>query len=933
MNKSTIQRALARSTPVTLGALLTALLVACSGGGGTGAEQIASAKSLLEKKDAKAAVIELKNALQKNPKSPEARYLLGKTLLEGGDPVTALVELQKAQELQVADELVIPEIARALLMVGDEAKLLTQYGGLTLKDDAAGADLKTSLATASAVKADMPGAKRQIEEALRLKPGYAPAMILQARVSASEGDFDGALALLNKSIAADAFNERAGLLKGEYLLQAKHDPEAALAAYRQVLTGRAGSVAARSAVANILFQQRKLPEARVEFDLLKKTAPEHPETLLLQAQFAFMDGDLKATKDLTERLLKAAPNNVRTLELAGAAALRGKNYLQAEAHLSQAMKLAPTLLRPRVLLAQTYLRSGQAEKCLEVLQPVLEAKGADATSLSLAGEAYLQTGDNKRSEEAFNRALKAAPANTTVRASAAIAQLARGDTSGTALAELEAVAAGDAGPRADLALISARLRQNDLAGALKAIDAVEKKLPDQPLAHLLRGRVLLLKKDAAGARRSFETALSKDPAYFPAVASLAAIDLADGKPDAARARFEAHLKAQPKAYQAKLALAELEVRTGAPAATVVATLKDATRINPVEPMPHLMLIGRLIGSGDGKAALAAAQDASAALPDNLEIQDALGMAQVAAGDSQRAVSTFKKLNSLQPKNATVLLHLADAYRASQDPAAAMGALKQALELQPDLQAARGALIGMNLQARKPDEAMALARDQQKRNPKDAAGFRLEGEVAAAGKNWDAATTAFRAALQRERDGATAVKLHAVLSAAGKTAEADKLSADWVKDNPQDTVFRFYEGDVAMARNDFATAEARYRTVLELQPNNALALNNVAWMLARQGKTGGVALAEKANSLVPDRAPLLDTLSLALEVDKQLPRAIEAQARAVKLEPTDHSMALRLAKLYIKSGDKTRAKAELEALAKVGDKFAGQAEVASLMKSL
>ena len=929
MNNKTIHRALARSlSPIGL-----ALLVACSGGSGTGAEQIASAKALLAKKDAKAAVIELKNALQKNPQSAEARFLLGQTLLAGGDPVTALVELQKAQELQIADELVIPEIARGMLMVGDEAKLLTQYGSMVLKDDAAGADLKTSLATAYAVKADLPSAKRSTEEALRLKPGYAPALIVQARIAASEGDIGSALALLDKVLAAEPGNERAGTLKGDYLLQAKRDPDGALAAYRQVLAGRAGSVAARSAVANILFQQKKVPEARAEFELLKKTAPEHPETLLLQAQLAFLDNDLKATRELTDRLLKAMPNNLRALELAGAAELRGKNYLQAEAHLSAAMKLAPALLRPRVLLAQTYLGSGQAEKCLEVLQPVLDSKAADATSLAMAGEAYLQMGDNKRSEDAFKRALKAAPTNSTVRASAAIAQLARGDGNNAAMAELEAVAASDSGPRADLALISARLRQNDLAGALKAIDAVEKKLPDQPLAHLLRGRVQLLKKDVAGAKRSFETALVKDPAYFPAVASLAAIELADGKPDAARQRFEAHLKAQPKSYRAKLAMAELEARTGAPATTIAATLKEASKLSPSEPLPHLLLINRLLGVGDGKAALAAAQDANAALPNNLEIQDALGVAQVAAGDSQRAVSTFKKLNSLQPKNAIVLVHLADAYRASQDPASAMAALKQALELQPDLPAARGGLIAMKMQAQKPDEALALAREQQKRNPKDPTGYRMEGEIEAARKGWDASAQAFRLALQRDRDGSTAVKLHAALTAAGKTAEADKVATDWVKENPRDAVFVFYQGDVAMARNDYATGEARYRAVLALQPNNALALNNLAWMLARQGKPGSVALAEKANSLLPDRAPLLDTLALALEAENQLPKAIEAQARAIKLEPGDSGLVLRLAKIYLKAGDKPRAKAELEALAKLGDKFAGQAEVASMLKAL
>ena len=929
MTNMTIHQALTRSLPP----LCLALLAACSGSGDSGAEQVTSAKSLLDKRDTKAAVIELKNALQKNPKSAEARFLLGKTLLEGGDPVTALVELQKAQELQIADELVIPEIARGLLMVGDETKLLSQYGGTTLKDDAANADLKTSLATAFAVKTDLPSAKRLAEVALRLKPGYPPALIVQARIAASEGHIDDALTLLNQVMAAEPGHERAGILKGEYLLRAQRNPEGALAAYRQVLASHAGSVGARSAVADILFQQKKVPEARAEFELLKKAAPEHPETILMQAQLAFVDDDLKATRELTTRLLKGMPNNLRALELAGAAELRGKNYLQAEAHLAQAMKLAPALLRPRVLLAQTYLRSGQAEKCLAVLQPVLESSAADATSLSLAGEAYLQTGENARSEDAFKRAMKAAPTNTTVRASAAIAQLARGDSSGAAISELESVAAGDPGPRADLALISAHLRQNDLTGALKAIDDVEKKMPDQPLAHLLRGRVLLLKKDMPGARISFETALTKDAAYFPAVASLAAIELADSKPEAARQRFEAHLKAYPKSYQAKLAMAELEARTGAPAATVAATLKEATKINPSEPVPHLMLINRLIGSGDAKAALAAAQDASAALPNNLEIQDALGIAQMAAGDSLRAVATFKKLNSLQPKNAAVLVRLADALRASQDTDGAITALQQALVLKPDLQPARTALISMKLQAKKPDEAMALAREQQKRSPKDAAGYRMEGEVEAASQRWDASAAAFRAALQHQRDGATAVKLHAALTAGGKTAEADRWASDWAKENPKDGIFVFYQGDVAMARNDYPTAEARYRTVLQLQPNNALAMNNLAWMLARQGKPGGVALAEKANSLLPDRAPLLDTLSLALEADKQLPKAIEAQLRAIQLEPADTNLALRLAKLYIKSGDKARAKTELEALAKLGDKYAGQAEVASLLKSL
>ena len=148
---------------------------------------------------------------------------------------------------------------------------------------------------------------------------------------------------------------------------------------------------------------------------------------------------------------------------------------------------------------------------------------------------------------------------------------------------------------------------------------------------------------------------------------------------------------------------------------------------------------------------------------------------------------------------------------------------------------------------------------------------------------------------------------------------------------------FVIGDGTLVATNFhvlpAGAEARYRAVLEVQPDNAMALNNVAWLLVKQGKPGALPLAERANQLLPDRAPLLDTLATVLEAEKQLPKAIDAQKRAIVLESKDPGLVLRLAKLYIKSGEKDRARAELEVLTKLGDKFAGQSEVASLLKTL
>ncbi len=64
-------------------------------------KRIASAKEYLQKNDTKSAVIEIKNALQKNPDLGEARYLLGSTLLKEGNVVAAEVELAQGVGGQV----------------------------------------------------------------------------------------------------------------------------------------------------------------------------------------------------------------------------------------------------------------------------------------------------------------------------------------------------------------------------------------------------------------------------------------------------------------------------------------------------------------------------------------------------------------------------------------------------------------------------------------------------------------------------------------------------------------------------------------------------------------------------------------------------------------------------------------------------------------
>jgi putative PEP-CTERM system TPR-repeat lipoprotein len=347
----------------------------------------------------------------------------------------------------------------------------------------------------------------------------------------------------------------------------------------------------------------------------------------------------------------------------------------------------------------------------------------------------------------------------------------------------------------------------------------------------------------------------------------------------------------------------------------------------------MALIARHLALADRPAALAAAQAAAAALPNDQSILDALGQTQLLAGEVQQSAVTFRKLASVKPADAQVQLNLAEAEVAAKDFAGAERALRRALELDAEFAAARRGLAMLALRDNRAQDAIAIARDMQKRKPKDALGFAVEGDIEAHRKNWPEAAKAYQLASQLSGSSEAALKLHTVLRAANKADEADRMAAGWEKKRPKDPVLRFYLGDVATQKADYPAAEAHYRAVLETQPKNALVMNNLAWLMHKQGKPGALEMAEKANAMLPNRAPILDTLATVQAAAGKLPEAIDSQKRAIAGAPQDPSLKLNLARHLIAAGKKDEARKELRALSELGSGFRSQDEVSKLMGSL
>jgi tetratricopeptide (TPR) repeat protein len=122
-------------------------------------------------------------------------------------------------------------------------------------------------------------------------------------------------------------------------------------------------------------------------------------------------------------------------------------------------------------------------------------------------------------------------------------------------------------------------------------------------------------------------------------------------------------------------------------------------------------------------------------------------------------------------------------------------------------------------------------------------------------------------------------------------------------------------------------------VLELQPNDPSALNNLAYVAGQLKDPKALEYAEKADKLAPNNAAILDTLGVLLVEKGDVKRGVEALQRAALLAPTSADVRLNLARALVRDGQREAAKKELDGLAKLGDQFPGQAEVTKLLKGL
>ncbi len=915
---------------VTSCAVASIFLVACSRDNSQ--DHLARAKELAAKNDHRGAVIELKNALQGNSQSPEARFLLGRELLEQGDPKNAEIELQKAYDQKYDPDQAVPLLIKSQMLQGQLEKIVKQVSTTTVKSPTANAELQSLLGIAQFGLGKTDDAMAAFASAQKFVPGFPAAVLGDARVKAARGDLAGASAEVDQVLSKNPKQVEGLLLKGD-IARAQSKAKDAISSYEAALKEDPRNFIARLNLAGTYIGDNQTDLAQQQVDELKKLSPRHPGVTYLEALIAFNKKDFTKAHDAITLSLAALPSNGAAQLLAGAIATVTNQPAQAEQHLRDALKVSPNNVYARKLLASLYLRQRQPQKADEILQPALAAAPNDAALVSLSGEVALQKGDFKAASRSFEQAAKLSPNDPNVRTQSAAVQFARGDAA-AGFAELEAaskISTGNANP--DVALILAHIQRRQFDQALTAWKTLEKRQPASPLTYNLRAAIDMGKNDFASARKALEKSLQLQPTYFPAIANLAGLDLRDKNVDGARKRYKDLLAKEPGNLSGLLALAQLENSSGASDEATLGLLKEAKRTNPNSEQAVAALVGYYISKGDPKQGLSTAQDALASSPDNPRYLDMVGQLMMQTGSGDQAVAAYRKLVGLNPESLEYQVKLGQAQVNAGQSEAALQSFGNALKIRPDSFEAQTAMVGTMLRAGKNEEAARLLASIKQQAPKSPAVPELDGDVKFAMKQYGEAATTYRRVLAQAPTAGLVVKSYTSLALAGKRAEADTFIADWLKSHPKDIAVRLFDADVALRAKDYTRAAQSYRVVLEGQPNDPILMNNLAWALWQQKDPQALSIAEKANTIAPGNPAVSDTLGWMLVEQGQTKRGLDLLEKASAAAPAQRDIALHLAKAQIKEGRKDAARTTLQSLVKTAPDSAEGKESKQLLATL
>ena len=438
------------------------------------------AKKYLKGGNASAAVIQLKNALQKDRNHVGARKLLGEIYLLDGNGPAAEKELKAALRRGADGKNIQIQIARAYLLQGKFDAVLKE-----LKDDVADVDIRVEVlhirGRAFLGLGMRDDAMNSFGEAEKLRPEDVRPKVGIAKVFVSYGKLKEAEAKIDAALSVQENAVEALILKGE-LRRLTRDLEGAVAAFDKALKANKTNIPALLGRAAALIDLNRHQEAQTDIEAVFSRAPKQPLAGYLSALILAKKKDFAGAQEMLQQSAPALDNHMPSVFLHGAINYALNQLEQAADRLSRYVEMVPGNVRARKLLGATLVRKNDMEGAIRILNPLVERDTEDAQVLALLGSAYMRTGKFAEGSEYFERAVKAAPNASAIRTQLALSRLFQGSAD-QAIGDLEAAVDLDPEARqASILLALVHLRNGRFDKAQAAAEKLKNAMPENPLA-------------------------------------------------------------------------------------------------------------------------------------------------------------------------------------------------------------------------------------------------------------------------------------------------------------------------------------------------------------------------------------------------------------------------------------------------------------------
>jgi tetratricopeptide (TPR) repeat protein len=659
-------------------------------------------------------------------------------------------------------------------------------------------------------------------------------------------------------------------------------------------------------LANLLISGRDLKQAQAHLDMLRRKRPNSPDTYEAWANFFAAQDDLARAIQEMQKGVGADPNRSESYLNLALLQLRANLPDQAEVNFKKAADLGPKAMNAQLALGGFYQTRNRLPEAEQQYRHAMEVDPKDPTPRAALVRLMMAEGKKAETEALLRQTKNDFPDNSEGYRMLGDFYFATGDLD-KATAEYGSLYRDHS---RDLQVkknyIQLLILKNRLDEAGKLNDEILKTNARDVEGLVYRGQIQLRRGDASGAVDSLQSALQNDPDNAVGHYQLGVAFDQQHNESRAESEWNEAVHLRPDMTDAERALAGLELRRG----DLNALTQTAQQIITAQPY-----------SGDGYLLRAIAE-----------------MNRQKYSDAEQ---DLQKVMQYAPASTAPYVQMGNLRLMQKNYAEAEKYYQQVLDKDPSSTDGLSGLMNTFMAAKQPDKALEAANAQIAKVPNDSNFYDLLGTALFNGKkDLKGAEAALRKAIELDKNNADAlVKLGRVQVAEGAADQALETYRQSMKDNPREISFYILAGELYEARNDWDQAKTMYQQALNLQPDNPLASNNLAYVMLQQGGNVDVALAmaQTARRGMPDSPNTADTLGWAYYQKGVYHSAIDLFQEALRLNEKrggaeDATVHYHLGLAYQKSNQPALARQQLERVLKISPNNADARKALSELKS-